>query len=54
MSLPPDPTLTALVEIGRAVDGGCLVIAAEVAVNAGLYELAGRLMGLVLLEAERA
>jgi hypothetical protein len=54
MSLPEDPMLAALVEIGQAVDNGCLIVAAEVAVQAGLFETAGRLMASVLMEAERA
>jgi hypothetical protein len=54
MSLPEDPMLSALVEIGCAVDSGCLAIAAEVAVKAGLYETAGRLLAAVVMEAEHA
>jgi hypothetical protein len=54
MNLPEDPMLSALVEIGQAVDNGCLVAAAQVAVQAGLYETAGRLMAAVLMEAEHA
>lgn len=52
--MPTDPILDALVAIGRAVDAGCIARAAQLAVEAGLFETGGRLLMSLVLEAERA